>query len=226
MNYPTKWLQGASLGEKISCELRLQIIKGSIYPGTVLSENQIAADFGTSRSPVREALKVLSNEGLIRLERMGATVLGLNERDIEELYDVRFLLESFALQRIVAHFDDTKAALYYQIIDKMELNAKYGDYIDFSYSDLLFHENIIKEANHFRILHMWDQIRHIVLTLLLVATEKRFLEKKEEILSLPAKHRALIEALCSKDVGYINRLVQEHFKDTKNTVINAYFSKD
>lgn len=67
LHYPSAWLLGMSLGEKIASELRLQIINGTIPTGEILSENRIAADFGTSRSPVREAMKSLSNEGLIRL---------------------------------------------------------------------------------------------------------------------------------------------------------------
>lgn len=86
--------------EAIACELRLRIISGTLRPGEILSENRIAADFDSSRSPVREALRTLSNEGLIRLERMGVVVIGLKIKDVEELYDVRFLIESFVQQRL------------------------------------------------------------------------------------------------------------------------------
>lgn len=71
LQYPSAWLQNASLGETIACELRLRIINGTIKTGETISENWVASEFGTSRSPVREALKTLSSEGLIRLERMG-----------------------------------------------------------------------------------------------------------------------------------------------------------
>ena len=53
-----------------------------------------------SRSPIREALRILSNEGLIDLQRMGAVVIGLTTRDLNELYDVRLLLEHFVLERL------------------------------------------------------------------------------------------------------------------------------
>ena len=77
MNYPSEWLQSHAIGEKIACEVRLRIITGEIPKETILSENKLASEFSASRSPVRDALHVLANEGLIRLERMGAVVLGL-----------------------------------------------------------------------------------------------------------------------------------------------------
>jgi GntR family transcriptional regulator of gluconate operon len=126
MHYPSAWLQGASLGETIACELRLQIINGTIKPNEVISENRIAADFGTSRSPVREALKTLSHEGLIRLERMGAVVLGLSLQDLDELYDVRYLIESFAQQPLSGGNHEPVLTNLKQIIDKMELTVKHN----------------------------------------------------------------------------------------------------
>lgn len=218
MQYPSTWLQGVSLGEKVACELRLQIINGSIKIGSVLSENQIAAEFGISRSPVREALKTLANEGLIRLERMGVVVLGLTAKDIEEIYDVRFLIETFILQRLSMQPHENLAITLNKIIDKMEMAAKHQDYIEFSYQDLYFHEVLIEEANHTRILHLWNNFRHIVLTALLVATEKRFKEEIHEVGPLIEKHRLMVKALTSKDIQYIQQVVQEHFEDTRNTV--------
>src|SRR5699024_4736264 len=79
----------------------IQIMSGSIPKGQVLSENQIAKEFNVSRSPVREALKKLEEEKLLRLERMGVVVLGIAEKDIEEIYDVRLMIESFVMQRIL-----------------------------------------------------------------------------------------------------------------------------
>ncbi len=95
--YPEKWLSKASTGDRVASELRMRIIAGAIESGTILSENKIAADFSVSRSPVREALKLLASENIIRLERMGAVVIGLTEKEIEEIYDVRLLIETFIL---------------------------------------------------------------------------------------------------------------------------------
>ena len=80
--YPSKWLAKASAGDRVAYELRMRIISGLIESGTVLSENKLAADFAVSRSPIRDALKILASENIIRLERMGAVVIGLTEKEI------------------------------------------------------------------------------------------------------------------------------------------------
>ena len=74
--YPAKWIANASMGVRLACELRMRIISGMIEKGTVLSENKLALEFEVSRSPIREALKILASENIIRLERMGAVVVG------------------------------------------------------------------------------------------------------------------------------------------------------
>jgi GntR family transcriptional regulator of gluconate operon len=221
MQYPSAWLQGVSLGESIACELRLQIIKGSIKPGEVISENRIAADFGTSRSPVREALKSLSNEGLIRLERMGAIVLGLSLKDVEELYDVRYVIESFVQQRLASGNQERLIAKLNQIIDKMELAIKYKDVIEFSHQDFSFHEAIIAAVEHKRILHLWKSIRHIVMTVMLITTEEVFSKGEKKLRAVIDKHRTIVKGLESKDETVIQKVVQEYFADSRQTLHNS-----
>ncbi|WP_239615040.1 GntR family transcriptional regulator [Cohnella mopanensis] len=218
LHYPSAWLQGVSRGESIACELRLHIIDGTLKAGEVISENRIAADFGTSRSPVREALKSLSNEGLIRLERMGAVVLGLSGKDVEELYDVRYLIESFAQQRQAEEGNAKLIGQLNQLIDRMQLAVKYGDIVDFSYSDFSFHEAIIIEAKHARILHLWKSIRQIVLTVMLITTEEVFSQGEAKLNSVIDKHRAIVEGLQSKDAEVIQKVVHHYFADSKLTL--------
>jgi GntR family transcriptional regulator, gluconate operon transcriptional repressor len=221
MQYPPAWLQGASLGESIACELRLQIINEKIKPGEILSENRIAAEFGTSRSPVREALKSLSGEGLIRLERMGAVVIGLNLKDVEELYDVRYLIESFAQQKLAGGNHERLILNLEQIIDKMKLAVKYNDFVDFAYQDFSFHEAIISEAKHTRIQHLWNSIRHIVMTVILITTEKGFDSGEERMNWVAEKHRSVVEGLRSGDAETIRKVVQEYFEDSGETLIRS-----
>ncbi|GIP47997.1 GntR family transcriptional regulator [Paenibacillus sp. DXFW5] len=217
MQYPSSWLKGSSLGESIAAELRLQIIAGTIKPDAVLSENRIAADFGTSRSPVREALKTLSGEGLIRLQRMGAVVNGLSLQDVDELYDVRYLIESFASQRMA---DDPEALIapLSQIIDKMVLAGKHRDVVEFAYQDLCFHETIIAGANHTRIMHLWTSIRQIVMTVMLITTREVLSQGEDKIDYVIGKHRKLLQALESRDADIIGRNVEEYFADSHRTL--------
>ena len=69
--YPEQWLGGMSKGEGVAAEIRLQIVSGEIEVDTLLTENQVAKQFDVSRSPVRDAFKLLQTDQLIQLERMG-----------------------------------------------------------------------------------------------------------------------------------------------------------
>lgn len=218
MKYPEAWLRGASLGEGITCELRMQIIDGTFAPGEKLSENRIAADFGTSRSPVREALKTLSNEGLIRLERMGAVVVGLGAKEVEELYDVRFLIESFVQRRMAGRDNGPLLVQLERIIDKMELAAKHRDPTEFAWQDLSFHETIIAEAKHSRIWQLWRSIRQIVMTVMLLTTSEVFAGGEQRVEAVVGKHRRLAEGIRSGDPQTIERTVAQYFNDSYVTL--------
>ncbi|WP_141031805.1 GntR family transcriptional regulator, partial [Listeria monocytogenes] len=140
--YPEKWLSRASTGVRVACELRMRIISGLIESGTILSENKLAAEFSVSRSPIREALKILASEKIIRLERMGAVVIGLTEKEIGEIYDVRLVMETFVFERLgQANVDELVTDLS-KILEMMKVSIKYKDADEFSFQDVLFHETI------------------------------------------------------------------------------------
>jgi GntR family transcriptional regulator of gluconate operon len=218
LEYPAAWLQGMSRGEAIASVLRLRIIDGTVEIGAVISENKVAADFGASRSPVREALRMLSNEGLLRLERMGAVVLGLSPQAIEELYDVRYLIESFAQRRLAGQRHASLHARLWPFIDKMEVAAKYGDAAEFSLLDFTFHETIIAATGHTRIWHLWSSIRQIVLTVMLITTAEVFSQGDERLRLVIYKHRTLIEGLESGDADRIGKAVEAYFADSIRTL--------
>ena len=86
-------------GQVIAAELRLGIVSGEIESHIQLSENQVAQQFNVSRSPVRDAFKLLQTDQLIQLERMGAQVLPFGDQE-KKMYDLRLMLESFAFSKL------------------------------------------------------------------------------------------------------------------------------
>ena len=82
-----------SLQEKVKAELQASILSGRIKPGTRLVENQLAAQFGVSRNPIREAIRALASEGLIAVNsRRGAFVTVTSDREAREMIEVHALL--------------------------------------------------------------------------------------------------------------------------------------
>src|SRR3954447_19272400 len=92
-------LASSSLVELTVNRLRREILAGSLVPGERLVEEQVTRRFGISRAPLREALRLLGQQGLVEhLPRRGVRVVELSPRDIDELFSLRDALEQFALQ--------------------------------------------------------------------------------------------------------------------------------
>ena len=98
--YPEQWLGGMSKGEGVAAEIRLLIVSGEIEVDTLLTENQVAKQFDVSRSPVRDAFKLLQTDQLIQLERMGAKVLQFGDQEKKELYDLPSLRSNTLIEHL------------------------------------------------------------------------------------------------------------------------------
>src|ERR1700744_250767 len=100
--------------ESVTRVLRQAILNGALSGGSVLRQEELAKKFGVSRVPVREALLKLEGEGLGETQpRRGVVVTMLSADDFEEILEMRFSLESLAIERAAAQFKpaDTRAAL-------------------------------------------------------------------------------------------------------------------
>ena len=223
--YPSKWLLKASAGDRVTCELRMRIISGGIESGAILSENKLAADFAVSRSPIREALKILASENIIRLERMGAVVIGLSEKEIEEIYDVRLLIESFVFERLVKMDTHDLAKELSKILEMMKVAIKYSDADEFSYQDVLFHETIIRAVNHSYILMIWNNLKPVMESLILLSMRMRFKEKYEDFTRIINNHELYIEAIKAKDRDLMIKSLHENFDDVQGKVEDLWMSQ-
>lgn len=223
--YPEKWLSKASTGDRVTSELRMRIISGMIESGTVLSENKLAADFAVSRSPIREALKNLASEKIIRLERMGAVVVGLTEKEYAEIYDVRILIETFVFERLVSVDTNELVTELSKILEMMKIAIKYLDADEFSYQDVLFHETIIRFINHSYILMIWDNLKPVMESLILLSMRSRFKEKYEDFTRIINNHQLYIDAINSKDRELMVQSLHQNFDDVQEKVEDLWRSQ-
>lgn len=223
--YPVKWLSKASAGDRVTSELRMRIISGMIESGAILSENKLAADFGVSRSPIREALKTLASENIIRLERMGAVVLGLSEKEIEEIYDVRLLIETFVFERLVKMDVNELVMELSKILEMMKIAIKYRDADEFSYQDVLFHESIIRSIDHSYMLMIWNNLKPVMESFILLSMRSRFKEKYEDFSRIVKNHELYIEAIKTKKRDLMVKSLHENFDDVQGKVEDLWRSQ-
>jgi len=223
--YPQKWLSKASTGDRVAYELRMRILSGLIESGTILSENKLAADFEVSRSPIREALKILASENIIRLERMGAVVIGLPEKEIEEIYDVRLLIETFVFERLIKMDTTTLALELSKILEMMKIAVKYNDADEFSYQDVIFHETIIQSIGHSYITMIWTNLKPVMEGFILLSMRMRFKEKHEDFARILKNHELYIEAIRAKDRELMIQSLHENFRDVQGKVDDLWRSQ-
>jgi GntR family transcriptional regulator, gluconate operon transcriptional repressor len=223
--YPTKWLSKASTGERVTCEIRMRIISGIIESGTTLSENKLAAEYNVSRSPIREALKVLANENLIRLERMGAVVVGITDKEVEEIYDVRLLIETFVFERLVKIDTADLVRELNKILEMMQIAIKYKDADEFAFQDVLFHETIIRAIDHSYIMMIWNNTKPVMESFILLSMRMHFSEKYDDLSRIVKNHELYIDAINTKNRDIMIQSLHQNFDDVQGKVDDLWMSQ-
>ncbi|PPJ69049.1 GntR family transcriptional regulator [Staphylococcus haemolyticus] len=211
--YPEQWLGGMSKGEGVAAEIRLQIVSGEIEVDTLLTENQVAKQFDVSRSPVRDAFKLLQTDQLIQLERMGAKVLQFGDQEKKELYDLRLLLESFAFSKI-KHID--RAPITKEMrkhLEMMKVAVKFEDAEAFTQHDIQFHEAMINASNHQYLQTFWNHLKPVIETLVLLSMRHRMEQDKADFERIHSNHEVFIEAVEQYDSTKLREAFHLNFDD-------------
>ncbi|WP_042221062.1 GntR family transcriptional regulator [Oceanobacillus manasiensis] len=224
--YPEKRLVNASMGARVVAELRMRIITKAIQDETVLTENQLAKEFQVSRSPIREALRTLTSENLVRPERMGVVVVGISEKDIEEIYDIRLMVESFVFERLLHKDNDKLVGELEKLIEMMKIAVKYKDIDEFSFLDLEFHETIIRSINHRYISMLWSNIKPVMECLILLSMRYRLEENDKDFERVIANHELILESIANKDTNLINQAFHKNFNDVQNKVEQLWSNEE
>lgn len=193
-----------TLREKILETIRDAILKGSMKPGERVSEPELAERFGISRTPIREAFRQLESEGYLKvIPRKGAVVASLSERDIEEFYAIKIILEGFAAKMAAEKLSMKDIEKLESINQRLAQIAKDGDVKNFFRVHNEFHEVFIKAAGNER---LYEMINQLVM---------KFKRLRLASLSVPGRmeisveeHRNMIQAFKDNDGDKADSLVR------------------
>lgn len=216
--YPKREGMNTSIGQAVLADLRMRIISKELENGTVLSENKLSDEYNVSRSPIRDALKKLEQERLIQLQRMGAKIIGITEKDIDEIYDVRLMIESFVFNILLdRENNDELLRELNKIFEMMKIAIKYKDADEFAFKDIEFHDVIIHAIDHGYISILWTNIKPVVECLVLLDMRHRMEENYEDFNRVIENHELLIRAIEQKDKKLVEEGFYRNFRDvTKN----------
>lgn len=205
-------LYAPSLVEMTARRLRAEILAGDLQPGQRLVEEQIRVRYAISRAPLREALRTLGNQGLVEhLPRRGTRVTELSQRDVDELFDLRFLLErhaarlAFPLRRV--NRTDPLAQVR-QRLDEMRAADAGGDELAKDDAHRAFHLAVVALAGNrqldLAIAPIMVQLQRPMAANL--RTEVQVLGPRAGI----ERHEVLLAALETDDVTVVLAAIEQH----------------
>ena len=199
----------APLYEEVAERLRQRIFAKELEPGSWIDELKLCAELGISRTPMREALKVLASEGLVTMRvRRGAYVTEMSERDVREAYQLLSLLESDAAAVVARTATDPELAELRQLHQALEESLADGEAgrEHFFAANERFHLRIIEiDGNRWRMQIITDLRRVMKLN------RHHSLFKQGRLQESLQEHREMLAALLERDADRAARLVRCHF---------------
>jgi DNA-binding GntR family transcriptional regulator len=196
-----------ALYEEVAELLRQRIFQRELEPGSWIDELKLAEEYGISRTPLREALKVLAAEGLVTMKvRRGAYVTEVSEKDLADVYHLLSLLESDAAGVVAERATDVQRAELQAL--HAELEAALPDRDRFFAVNEQFHMRLLDMADN-----RWRQQMVADLRKVMKLNRHNSLFKTGRIDESLAEHRAVMVALLAGDASLARQRMQEHFRN-------------
>jgi DNA-binding GntR family transcriptional regulator len=202
---PAPSLARRALYLDVAERLRQQIFARMLEPGSWIDEMKLAAEFGISRTPLREALKVLATEGLVTMKvRRGAYVTEMSREDVAQVYHLLGLLESDAAATVAAHATAEQRCELAALHAWLEKQVRQRD--AFFATNEAFHLALLQMAGN-----RWALQTALDLRKVMKLNRHHSLFKRGRLAESLAEHRALMQAIEAHDAEAASRLMREHF---------------
>jgi GntR family transcriptional regulator of gluconate operon len=212
-------IQREALGSRVATELRIAIAAGEFVQGERLIEVDLAAHFGVSRGPIRDAFRILAAEGLIEPHQPGSgmVVTGIDQDSIIELYSLRGAIEGLAIRLAVARYDESQMQSIEQLVAQMDRAALNNDPSAFALADIAFHNEICRLSGHKRLTDVWRQYEGIMMTLLRLT-----ISLDQNLKSSTQAHRLLLDLMRGGDEEAAAQELLHHLDRSKQRMIKVW----
>lgn len=199
------------ISDRVVAELRREILYGTLMPRQELYQDKLAQELGVSRMPVREALQVLANDGLVTVRPNKVAIVNeISEKFIRDFYDVRILLEVRAVRLACAHRPDCTAA--WEDCEKADRTILAGDFAAYNVLNGAIHRFIWEAADNFKLRQILAQMWHTM----------DLDGRPMELARLSnADHRALIRCIGENDPDTAEAVMRQHIERSFQRVLQA-----
>ena len=207
--------RSVSLADQVFDRLEADILSGRYPRGAVITELQLCAELGVSRTPVREALRRLFQEHLIEEGPKGTVVLGITRKDFEDMSAIRLRIEGLAVRGFMAQMDEDSLKELKEAIDFQDFYLGRKDADHLKMLDGRFHEIIYRRCGS------------MILQDTLLPLHKKVQKFRQAALTEPTRaeksvheHRAIYDAIAARDADLAERLMNEHVANAMKNIMD------
>ena len=202
-----------SLADQVFERLEADVLSGKYERGQVLTEMALCADMGVSRTPIREAAHRLAQEHLVELTSKGITVLGVTDKDLSDIYDIRMRLEGMAAALAAKNASDEQINEMKEALDLQEFYEGKKDPEHIRYMDSRFHDMLYAAADS---IVLYDTL--VPLHRKTQKFRKASVENKSRAEASLAAHRAILNAIAAHDEDAAEKAMKQHVTNAKNHI--------
>ena len=206
----------SSLRNKVFRYIKSHIISGAYNPGETLLESKLAEELGVSRTPIREAIRLLELEGLVEVTtKKGAVILGISQKDVQDIYAIRQLVEGLAGRWAAERISEGELKDLQKTFELMEFYGQKQDLEEVTELDNKFHQAIY-EASGSRILFLTLRNLHEYAQMARI----RSLAFRNRLPQTLTEHKAILEAIRSKDADGAEKALSEHVRNVYQNIMS------
>ena len=206
------------LSEQVAEHLFRELVSGRLRGGQRVNEAELARTLGISRNPIREAIRMLEERGLlVSSPRRGTFVRSFSKQDIEDIFSFRQLIEGFAIRQALPKMEEKDHAGLVAIAERMATAAKEGKEMELVQADIAFHQRICELSGNSQILRAFMNI-HAEVQMSITLVEHRF----ETLDEAAADHWPIVEAIATKNADIAAAALDAHIKDSWMRISAAY----
>ncbi len=207
-------IRNMSIREQSLDTLREAILSGELKPGQALTEMELSRQLGVSRAPIREALRILNSEGLVEtIPYHGTTVRRLTRADIEEIYSMRILLETYALERAIEDRDAAELRRLRDMVGGMVTAGDSGDLNSVNALDRDFHDALIEMSEHRLLQSMWLTVAMKVRQVMALVNRRN-----TDLTQIARNHLPLLDAMDAGDVARAKAILRGHISSAGDLI--------
>jgi len=214
------------LSEKVYERLKKAITMSVIKPGERIDMNLLSAQWGVSRTPMKDAIARLSNEGLVEVRpKVGTYATRFTKADMLELFTIRLLLEGGSCAEIIRHATEEQIAELEQtqtLLEDEQGKAKSEfDFFVFNHLDATFHEQLVEASGNKKLQSVYRSLNFHT-----QAARYYYNRYEEKSVRTIREHREMIEAIRQKSVEKLEQVCKQHIISGKERLLDANVMKD